>query len=408
MTSGAPSPEIDLSWQMREGEARLLAELMRTSRLTVLYGETGPGRTALLTGGVVPLLRRRETDTAGKTPREARVVIPFPDRRTRQSGRLPSRMAELVVFFDTWSDEPSSDLRRCILEASPTRAAADATCGIGLADMLESLGKRQDLQFLIVLDRFEELVAQDATVNGRFIDEFCEAVNRVGLCANFLLSLSEAAKPRLDGLRRQIQGFDDFSVRLLRWNSVVDQTPISDGLAAAVDLRTASERAAHVANTAVATPLHAEPKVASPVADRPRVPRDKAAARAHAKTIRAAALPHVPIETSAVYAFIESILTQTAKSGRSDTWQNAATGDAPEPSAPGGSKVTDGRSRNFDDPGHAGNQASAREKPLGVVIASKLRRPTHGHDDAAGTSAPFANSLHSALRWLERQIRPKR
>ena len=424
MTSSTPSPEIDLSWQMREREARLLAELMRTSRLTVLYGETGPGRTALLTDGVVPLLRRRESDVAGAPTRESRVVIPFPDRRSRLGGRVPARLAELVVFFDAWSEQPSTSLRNCILNAASTRTPADEASGSGLADMLEAIGKRQDLQFLIVLDRFEELIALDATVRERFIDEFCEAVNRVGLCANFLLSISEDAKPRLEGLRRRIQGFDDFSVRLLRWNSVVEQAPVLRDVAPTVGLNMTREQVVPVSKAAAQTPRMAESTVALPAADRLR--SGAKAARARAKLARAIAGPHVPIETKAVYAFIELTLTETAKSSRSDLWQNLSHIDITTATTPPqAAKPNERGPAHFDDAG----QSSA--PPPGCQAQTRGASTFHTHqvapedadtitDAAASASAPapapapapvsasFAGvTLQSALNWLERRIRPK-
>jgi len=406
VTSSAPSPEIDLSWQMREREARLLAELMRTSRLTVLYGETGPGRTALLTDGVVPLLRRRESDTVGKTPREARVVIPFPDRRSRQSGRHSARLAELVVFCDTWSGEPLSGLRKCILEATPTRAAAIELSGAGLADMLDALGKRHDLQFLIVLDRFEELVGLDVAINDPFIHEFCEAVNRVGLCANFLLSLSDDAKPRLEGLRRRIQGFDDFSVRLLRWNSVVEHPPVLDNVKLVDAANTSPERAVPRLQDEVQILRKAESKVTLPAADRSRS-SDKAA-RARAKLARAAAGPRVPIETSAVYAFIESTLTETAKSSQFDPWQSPAPPETTETTVPHGPEVIEGEFANFGGASQASAGAPGKEAPLQGAGVSAAPHPAPAHDDAESASASFAGgSFQAALKWLERHILPK-
>ena len=423
MSISAPSPEIDLSWQMREREARLLAELMRSSRLTVLYGETGPGRTALLTGGVVPLLRRRETDAVGQTTRESRVVIPFPDRRSRVGGRFPARLAELVVFFDAWSEQPLAGLRSCILNTASARTLVDETSGFGLADMLAALGQRKNLQFLIVLDRFEQLIALDAAVREHFINEFCEAVNRVGLCANFLLSLSEDAKPRLDSLRRRIQGFDDFSVRLLRWNSVVEQAPVLSDVAPTVSLSKAPEHMVPVLKGAALASGTSEPKVALLAFDRGRS-GEKSARRARAKLARAAAGPHVPIETKAVYAFIESTLTETAKSSRFDPWQNVP--HASTVSATSALEMTtldEGELANSDGAGQVVTAPPVREAQWRGASTALVRQPANGSGESiagAGASASasasadmsasasFARvSLQSALKWLGRRIRPK-
>ena len=402
MTNSDASPEIDLSWQMREREARLLAALMRTSRLTVLYGETGPGRTALLTDGVRPLLRRRESDAVGEKARESRVVISFPDRRSRLGGRFSAHLAELVVFFDAWSEQPLAGLRNCILDAASMCAFADETSESSLADMLATLGKREDWQFLIVLDRFEEFIALDTTAAERFVDEFCEAVNQVGLCANFLLSLSEDSRPRLEGLRQRIQGFDDSSVRLLRWNSVVEQTPRSPDvvldLALPVSLNTAPEpKMGPVLPGSALASRTAELKVTLPAAGRSR--SGEKAARARAKLARVAAGPHVPIETKAVYAFIESTLTETARSSRLDPWQDVPhAGPVPVTGPLQGQPVV------------APVAGDAQMRVASRVHARQLA-PENGE---ATSSAPAlestsvaATSLQSALNWLERRIRLK-
>ena len=410
VSSSAPSPEIDLSWQMREREARLLASLVRTSRLTVLYGETDLGRTELLTGGVVPLLRRRESDVVGRTTRESCVVIPFPDRRSRLGGRFSVRPAELVVYFDAWSEQPLTGLRHCILGAAAARSVANETPGLCLSDMLEALGKQKDLQFLIVLDRFEELIALDASVTDRFIDEFCEAVNRSGLCANFLLSLSEDSRPRLEGLRQRIQGFDDFSVRLMRWNGVVEQPPVSHDVAPTVSLNTTPESVVPVLIRATPALPAAESKVPLPPADRSRAV--ERAARARARLDCAAAGPHVPIETRAVYAFIESTLAETAKSSRLDPWKNV--GHAGTVSAPVPPQTAKRNKEGFATPD------GAVEPVLALPARDALMRGTstlHAGESApeygaaamvVPASASFVGvSLQSAMSWIERRIRPK-
>src|SRR5438445_523685 len=55
-----------------------------TSRHTLLYGQPGSDKTALLKNDLMPLLRRRAGDRLGPAlVRESGVVVPFPDRRGR-------------------------------------------------------------------------------------------------------------------------------------------------------------------------------------------------------------------------------------------------------------------------------------------------------------------------------------
>src|SRR5438309_1005905 len=48
VTPTSPSSAEEPAWHSQEQEARLLAELLRTSRLALLYGQPGSDKTALL------------------------------------------------------------------------------------------------------------------------------------------------------------------------------------------------------------------------------------------------------------------------------------------------------------------------------------------------------------------------
>ena len=69
------------TWRSRDFEAQMLVELLRLSRLTVLYGAEGAGKTTLLKTNVLPLLRGRAPDNRPPQDGKPRVVVPFPDRR---------------------------------------------------------------------------------------------------------------------------------------------------------------------------------------------------------------------------------------------------------------------------------------------------------------------------------------
>ena len=99
------------TWRSREFEAQALVELLRLSRLTVLYGAEGAGKTTLLKTNVLPLLRARAPDNRSPQDEKPRVVVPFPDRRVgeRSSG------VEVAVIFDRWDSEPLPALMARIL-----------------------------------------------------------------------------------------------------------------------------------------------------------------------------------------------------------------------------------------------------------------------------------------------------
>lgn len=317
MTNSDLSLESDLAWKMREHEARLLAELLRSSRLTLLMSESGAERTALLTGTLFPLLRRRARDVADDAVKGSRVVVPFPDRRSRTAGRSSARSAELVVYVDAWGGSPLHALRTSIQATVPPHAAI-GTPKTRLADVLADLSQRLEVQFLIVLDRCDEFLngALDATDNERFADELSEAINRPELRANFLLSMSEDSKPQLDDLRQRIRGFDDNCLRLHRWqNPAVPEATQRGAMQAAHPLLTSALPVLDVEVTIESKVDAGSTRVA---AGWPEPSVEKSRERARAARVGAGA--QALTRTEDVYAFIESSLTEMAKTNHCKPW----------------------------------------------------------------------------------------
>jgi hypothetical protein len=176
----------------------LIVELVRTSRLSVLYAEAAPDKTALLKLGVMPLLNRPAAETLD--PAAARRIV----RR------------EVVVYFDDWNDRPLAALRRSLYRATATVAAEQLAPSMRLSEILGDLGQRLNVHLIVLLDRFEDLLLAPTPGAGhrQFATELAEAVNETNLPTNFLIALNEAARPRLATLRALIPGFDDFSLKL--------------------------------------------------------------------------------------------------------------------------------------------------------------------------------------------------
>ncbi|MEO8154162.1 MAG: TAXI family TRAP transporter solute-binding subunit [Rhizobacter sp.] len=207
------SPLEDSNWHPRDWEAHLLSGLLRSSRITALYGDAGAGKTALLQDGVQPLLRRRATDAAITTAAVAArssVVIPFPDRRQRQRG------AEAVVFFNQWEADPLTALREHLVA---TLGKPPPGSYPHLADLLLAWHAQLGTRFLLLLDGFETCLEGSATQPAldAFIGELIDIVNDTRLPANVLISLRSEAEPALARLRHRIPGFDRHWLRLPHW-----------------------------------------------------------------------------------------------------------------------------------------------------------------------------------------------
>ena len=163
----------------RERETTIICANLLASRLTVLYGETGVGKSSVLRAGVAQELRRR----AG---------------------------AHAVVLFDNWKDDPVTGLNAAVSESAGVQATRS------LADTLEAGAAQLGGDVFVVLDGFEEyfLYHEDEEGPGTFLEQFPEAIRRSGLRASFLVALREDALARLDRFKASIPGLFGNYLRL--------------------------------------------------------------------------------------------------------------------------------------------------------------------------------------------------
>jgi len=181
-------------------EVNLIVELMRLSRVMVLYGDPGQQRDQLLRFEIVPLLK------------------------ARRSGD----QEELIILFDAWDRPPLAALRECMRTALAqlnTDLVLNFKDGQRLVDVFRATQRSCNATFFIILDRFNEfLMAPSADGMREFEDEFVEVVNEPNLRANFLLVLDQHAEPLLNGLRNRIPFLGNESVQLPSMKLRAEQT----------------------------------------------------------------------------------------------------------------------------------------------------------------------------------------
>jgi hypothetical protein len=304
VTSTAQAPGLDPAYQAHEQEALLLVELLRSSRLSLLYAEAGADKTTLLRHGLTPLLSRRAGD--GLVPgavRASGVVVPFPDRR-RSSVRSSKRRREIVIYFDDWTDTPLAALREALYGAVTADQADRAKANARLGGILDDLSQRFDSHLIVLLDRFEDLLQapSDEAAIVQFMNELAEAINQPQLAANFLIALAEEAKPRLAGLRSRIPGFDDSSLKLAPprdFNRVVApirrQEPAAPAVVEALPILT---------ETVIVPGCDPVPAPPGALGSTIRAPAKR--------KVKRPPIPRVEIKTEDVYAMIESALARIA------------------------------------------------------------------------------------------------
>jgi WD40 repeat protein len=199
--------EADAKWFFgRLTERKVILAHLRTSRLTLLYAESGVGKSSLLRAGVAA--RLRELAARGVEVSRSPTFIP--------------------IVFNAWKDEPVQDLISAIdthVRAFVPRAAAGthrqgASSGAaheglaagndrsedgspptsggseaGLAAVITTAASALDATLVIILDQFEEHFAYrlaDARPD-RFADELAECINSPDVRANFLIAVREDA-----------------------------------------------------------------------------------------------------------------------------------------------------------------------------------------------------------------------
>jgi len=169
----------------REAESALIIGNLRAARLTLLYAQSGVGKSSALRAGVVARMR----EAAAR------------EMKARGEPRL------VPVVFSSWSERPVVALVHAVEEAiSPYLGEADAPelpeddLETALAVASEAIGAT----LLVILDQFEEyfLYPDEEPERQRIAAQIARCVNRPDLRANFLISIREDAYAELGDLFR--------------------------------------------------------------------------------------------------------------------------------------------------------------------------------------------------------------
>jgi Novel STAND NTPase 1 len=181
----------------RERECEVILSNLKARRLTLLYGESGVGKSSLLRAGVAArLLADAEMDV--------------------QDLEAPDFMP---VVFSAWRDDPAVGLARAIF-ATVARfggPAAPSDGGVRIDEGIVASGAL-GTQLLVILDQFEEYFLYHPRRDGSdaFAETFPRVLNAVGLHANFLVAIREDALAKLDRFKAAVPRLFDASLRVER------------------------------------------------------------------------------------------------------------------------------------------------------------------------------------------------
>jgi WD40 repeat protein len=172
----------------REKERKIISANLIASRLTLLYGASGVGKSSVLRAGVLYHLRQ------------------LAQRNLAEHGTPDF----VVVYFNSWREDPMLYLTLCVQEAIAPFAKAQVTEFLPssrmLTEVFRACSERVDANLLIILDQFEEyfLYHPEAGEAGTFDMEFSRAVNKPDLRVSFLISIREDALAKLDRFKGRI------------------------------------------------------------------------------------------------------------------------------------------------------------------------------------------------------------
>jgi hypothetical protein len=166
----------------RDADAELVVANVLATRLTLLFGESGVGKSSLLRAGVASRLRAADD------------VV-------------------LVVFSD-WRGDVAATLAADLRRASGLDPDVP---GDGLAATIAACAEHSGADLVVVLDQFEEyFVYHPDDARDAFAHEFPHAVRRADLPATFLIAIREDALARLERFKGSIPGLFDTYLRLDR------------------------------------------------------------------------------------------------------------------------------------------------------------------------------------------------
>jgi hypothetical protein len=165
----------------RDADAELVVANLLAARLTLLFGESGVGKSSLLHAGVAPRLRGADD--------------------------------LVLVLFSDWRGDAASSLAAALREGNRVdRGPAD------LVSTIAACAARSGRDLVVVLDQFEEYFVYhpDEDAEDTFALQFPRAVTQADLPVTFLIAIREDALARLERFKGRIPGLFETYLRLDR------------------------------------------------------------------------------------------------------------------------------------------------------------------------------------------------
>jgi WD40 repeat protein len=221
----APYSEKDaLFFFGREEKENIIIDNLKTSPLTLLYGESGVGKSSLLRAGVAHQLHREADENRERFKDMPKLAVVIFDEWTKLD-TLKNLEESIHISVRNALKIPNSELeinvdkkfqqRKKLAEDGKFKQAPEFIQKLQVYAELTS-GEYGDGKLFIILDQFEEYFVNQSRIdkNREFEKAFCRAVKSSSGDFNFLISIRSDALFRLNQFSGQIPGIQNNYIEL--------------------------------------------------------------------------------------------------------------------------------------------------------------------------------------------------
>jgi WD40 repeat protein len=192
----------------RDSDRDLVIANLMASRLTVLYGPSGVGKSSLLQAGVMRHLRRM--------PEDAFSYLAVPKA--------------IIVYHSSWHSDSLKELGHALVQAVPDDGAENKERPLS-AKLVNDLTERHHADVYLLLDQFEDQTLYQTGPEGEaFLAELGRIITMPGLRVSVLLGVREDALAKLDPLKAHVPGLYDNNLRLRHLNQAAAREAIEGPL----------------------------------------------------------------------------------------------------------------------------------------------------------------------------------